>query len=400
MTIEKPFKQGSDFEHLRKVIMRETTDGPVPIIELGADNEIMAEAAGMDFPFEKAGDPIYTYIRFNEASRLASELPAAQAGDLANIPESIREMLEVGMRLMNLSLNYSKAVGYDYVTVYPIVPIPRTQAQLKNNPLQGGKIRAWQDEHKGLITNRTEFEAYPWPSADKVSLLPVDVVAAQMPPGMKVMLFYFGIFEDLRVLMGFENMAIKSVEEPELLEDILEQLTVLAEAGVEKAAAHPAVGAVFYGEDMGFNGGTMLSPKFMKKYVIPRHKRIADACHRHGKPFLLHSCGQIDALMEDLIEVVGIDARHSYADNIEPVEKVYKKYHDRIGILGGVDVDLLSRGTKEQVRARTRQILDTCAPGGGFAIGSGNSVTNYCKIENYYAMIDETRKWNEEHGWM
>jgi uroporphyrinogen decarboxylase len=142
----------------------------------------------------------------------------------------------------------------------------------------------------------------------------------------------------------------------------------------------------------------MLSPKFMRKYVIPRHKRIADACHKHGKPFLLHSCGQIDALMKDLIEVVGIDARHSYADNIEPVEKVYKKYHDRIAILGGVDVDLLSRGTAEQVRARTRQILNACAPGGGFAIGSGNSVTNYCKIENYYAMIDETRKWNEEHA--
>ena len=395
MTIEKPFKQGADFEYLRKVIMREVT-GPVPIIELGADNEIMAETAGVkDFPFEKAGDPIYTYIKLSEATRLANEL--GPAVDPANIPESLRSNLEIGLRLMNLSLNFSKAVGYDYVTVYPIVPILRTHAQLKDNPTQSGKVRAWQDEHQGLITSRKEFEAYPWPSVDKISLLPVDVVAAQMPPSMKVMLFYFGIFEDLRVLMGFEDMAIKSMEEPELLEDILEQLTVLAEAAVDKAAAHPAVGAIFYGEDMGFNNSTMLSPKFMRKYVIPRHKRIADACHKHSKPFLLHSCGQIDALMEDLIEVVGIDAKHSFADNIEPVEKVYKKYHDRIAILGGVDVDLLSRGTVEQVRARTRQILDACAPGGGFAIGSGNSVTNYCKIENYYAMIDETGKWNEKH---
>ena len=100
--------------------------------------------------------------------------------------------------------------------------------------------------------------------------------------------------------------------------------------------------------------------------------------------------------MEDLIEVVGIDGKHSFQDNIEPVEETYRKYGDRISILGGVEVDLLARGSDEQVRKRTREILEACAPGGGFCMGSGNSVTNFCKIENYFAMIDETRKYNQE----
>jgi uroporphyrinogen decarboxylase len=99
--------------------------------------------------------------------------------------------------------------------------------------------------------------------------------------------------------------------------------------------------------------------------------------------------------MEDLIETVGIDARHSFQDNIEPVEEVYRKYGDRIAILGGVDVDLLSRGTPGEVRARTREILEVCAPGGGFCMGSGNSLPNFVNVENYYAMLDETSKWNE-----
>jgi uroporphyrinogen decarboxylase len=102
--------------------------------------------------------------------------------------------------------------------------------------------------------------------------------------------------------------------------------------------------------------------------------------------------------MEDLIEDVGIDAFHSFQDKIEPIEEAYRKYGDRISLLGGVDVDILTRGTTEDVRRRTRQILEACAPTGGIVIGSGNSVTNYCKIENYYAMIDETREWNEAHG--
>ena len=100
--------------------------------------------------------------------------------------------------------------------------------------------------------------------------------------------------------------------------------------------------------------------------------------------------------MEDLIEEVGIDGLHSFEDVIEPVESVYQCYGDRISILGGVDVGLLATASPQEVRNRGRQILDVCGKNGGFALGSGNSVPNYAKIENYYAMIDETRIWNEE----
>jgi len=373
--IEKPFKHGADFEHLRKVLMRETTKGPVPIIELFVDVDVMAEITGMDIPVDKATEFIRNFGWSNDP-----------------------EVVLAGSRIMDLSLAFSQAMGYDYVTLTLLMPLPRTQSQLKENPQQGGKIRAWQNEHRGIITTRKEFEEFPWPAIDQIDVFPLEYAASKMPPGMKVVSFWTGIFEDLKLIMGIENMAIKSIKEPDLLNDILEILTVLAEAGVGMAAAHPATGAVLYADDMGFKTGTMLSPKFMREYVIPRHKRIADACHKHDKPFIFHSCGHVDALMKDLIEVVGIDARHSFQDNIEPVENVYRKYHDRISIVGGVDVDLLARATPAQVRARTRQILEACAPGGGFCMGTGNSVTNYCKIENYYAMLDETRKWNEEHG--
>jgi uroporphyrinogen decarboxylase len=303
-----------------------------------------------------------------------------------------------GIQLLDLSLAFSRQVGYDYVTIIPAIPIPRTKPRINQAVPGQVKQRSWQNEHDGLIPDRAAFNDFPWPVIDANSSISLDFMAPQLPDGMKIMVFYFGIFEDLRALMGFEQMAIKSIREPQLIGDILEKLTVIAEAVIDRAAANPAVGAVFFGEDMGFNTGTMLSPAFFREWVIPRLKRIADACHRHGKPFLLHSCGQIDALMEDLIETVGIDGIHSFEDNIETVESVYQRYHDRISILGGLDVNLLANGSEQEVRARCRQILDVCGPGGGYAMGSGNSITNYCKIENYYAMIDETRKWNEEHG--
>jgi len=284
--------------------------------------------------------------------------------------------------------------------ISPIIPLPRTRSRISQAVNGQLKQRSWQNEHNGLIPDRAAFNDFPWPVVDANALVSIDYLAPQLPDNMKLIIFYFGIFEDLRALMGFEQTAIKSIREPELIGDVLEKLTVIAETAIDRAAANPAVGAVFYADDMGFNTGTMLSPAFFREWVIPRIKRIADACHKHGKPFLLHSCGQVDALMNDFIETVGIDGYHSFEDNIEPVESVYKRYHDRIAILGGLDVNLLTNGSEQQVRERCRQILDACGPGGGFAIGSGNSITNYCRIENYYAMLDETRRWNKDHGYL
>jgi uroporphyrinogen decarboxylase len=376
MKIERPFKQGADFEHLRKVLMRETKEGPVPIIELFADPEVMSEVTGIDFPPEMAEKIVH-------------------AGE-----ELTPEQIEIGIRLMDLSIAFSVAVGYDYVTMMPIVPLPRPGQYLAKDPVTQREVRTrtWHDEHSGLITSREDFNAYQWPSVNSINLLPLDYVHSVMPPGMKVLEMCMGIFEDLRMLMGFETLAIKSIEEPDLVDDILERLTEIAVAYADGAAAHPATGALFYAEDMGFNSGTMLSPAFMRKHIFPRQKRIAGACRRHGKPFLLHACGRMGAIMEDLIETVGIDGRHSFQDNVEPVDEVYRQYHDRISILGGLDMDLLARGSVEEVHARTRRILEVCAPGGGFCMGAGNSVANFVKIENYYAMLDETRKWNEEHA--
>ena len=96
--------------------------------------------------------------------------------------------------------------------------------------------------------------------------------------------------------------------------------------------------------------------------------------------------------MEDLIEQVGVDARHSTQDTIEPITVAKKRWGDRIGLLGGVDVDFITRRTPDQVRAYTRRIIETCAPGGGFALGVGNWVADSVPLDNYLAMLDEGRR--------
>ena len=97
--------------------------------------------------------------------------------------------------------------------------------------------------------------------------------------------------------------------------------------------------------------------------------------------------------MPDLLDDVGIDAKHSFEDVIVPVEEFKKRWGDRVAVLGGVDVDLLSRGSADEVRLRTETVIELCG-GVGYACGSGNSVTNYVPTENYLAMVETIHRAN------
>jgi uroporphyrinogen decarboxylase len=170
------------------------------------------------------------------------------------------------------------------------------------------------------------------------------------------------------------------------LEDIYETV-------IRRLLEYDRVKIIWGSDDMGFRGGPLISPDDLREFVLPGHKLMAGLSHQAGRPYLLHSCGNLDLIMEDLIEMVGIDARHSFEDNIEDVTRANEKYGNRIAILGGIDVDFLCRSNEHEIRSRVRQTLDDCMPGGGYCLGSGNSIANYIPVDNYLAMLDEGRRY-------
>ena len=86
-----------------------------------------------------------------------------------------------------------------------------------------------------------------------------------------------------------------------------------------------------------------------------------------------------------------IDGKHSFEDTIEDVRRVKHTYGRRIALLGGIDVDFLCRADEAAIRRRAGETLDVCMPGGGYCLGTGNSVANYIPLDNYLAMVDEGR---------
>ncbi len=339
-------KPEPSFDRLETVFARREPDR-VPFIELFLDWEVMVAIRGEAF----------------------SEDPAQRWRQMADLYSSL---------------------GYDYVPAGTAFGFPyRTVAAEDTAPLSRGQ-RSWVQERGGVIESREDFERYHWPEPSDEHCRPIETASEVVPEGMKLIVIGpGGVLENVMWLMGYGPLSYAMADDPDLAKAVFDRVGERLVKVFDAAAGHESVGALFLGDDMGFKTQTMLSPAAMREYVFPWQRRIVEVVHARGKPLLLHSCGNLEAVMDDLIDDVGIDAKHSFEDVIMPVTEVKRRWGDRVALLGGIDVDLLARGTPAQVRARTREVLEVCMPGGGYGLGSGNSVANYIPVENYLAMLEE-----------
>jgi len=163
----------------------------------------------------------------------------------------------------------------------------------------------------------------------------------------------------------------------------------------EHLCQYRCVLAVYGADDFGFKTSLLIDPENLRRIFFPWHKRMADHAHRHGKMYFLHSCGRLDEIMDDIIDVLKVDAKHSFEDVVTPVTEAKRLWGHRISLLGGIDVDFMARSGESAIRKRIREVLDICMPGGGYCLGLGNWVTDYIPLENYLVLIDEARRYTE-----
>lgn len=253
--------------------------------------------------------------------------------------------------------------------------------------------REFMDEHRGPIATWEEFQAYSWPDPHKATTRSLDWYQKNLPEDMCIIGGLIAHFaENLSWLMGYETLCVALYEQPDLVQAISDRTLQIDRVVLTRLLEYDRVRLIWGSDDMGFRSGTLISPRHMRAFVLPGHKTLASLAHTADRPYLLHSCGNLRQILVDLIEDVRIDAKHSFEDTIEDVCEDKKEYGDRLTLLGGIDVDFLCRSNPSEVRQRVRETLELCQPGGGYCLGTGNSVANYIPMDNYLAMVDEGRK--------
>jgi len=247
----------------------------------------------------------------------------------------------------------------------------------------------------GPIQTRDDFNKYPFDEIPTIfwnTYKPhLDAIRAVLPAGMKA---YggcgYGIFESSQDLIGYESLCVMQYIDNELFTDIMNKIGDLYVTLWSKMIKDYSDIFVFFrmGDDLGHKTATMLEPETIRKYILPLYKKVIDLVHASGKKFLLHSCGKIFNVMDDII-ALGIDAKHSNEDQIAPFDLWIDKYNDKIGLLGGIDVNNLSLNSYDDIYkevlekgTRFRNVAK------GYGIGSGNSIPEYVPVEGFQAMID------------
>lgn len=251
----------------------------------------------------------------------------------------------------------------------------------------------------GSIQTRDDFNKYPFDELPEIfweTYTPhLEAIRKALPPGMKAFGGCgYGIFESAEDLVGFESLAVLQYTDPDLFADLFVRIGDLyVKLWLEMVKRYDDV-FVFYrmGDDLGFKSSTLLEPDTIRHHILPQYKRVIDIVHSAGKKFLLHSCGNIFDIMEDIVSL-GIDAKHSNEDEIAPFETWIEKYNDRIGLFGGIDVNTLCLNSYDEVyRAVLEKGKKYRNMSSGYGLGSGNSIADYVPVEGFMAMVDAVKE--------
>jgi uroporphyrinogen decarboxylase len=257
----------------------------------------------------------------------------------------------------------------------------------------------------GPIQTRDDFEKYPWaeiPKMFKETYSPhFEAIRATLPPGMKAFGGCgYGIFEASQDLVGYEPLCIMQLMDPDLFTDLFVRIGDLWCELWSWVIQNYSDLFVFFrmGDDLGHKTSTMLDPEVIREHILPQYKRIIELVHASGKQFLLHSCGNIFPLMDDIIGL-GINAKHSNEDQIAPFETWINNYNNRIGLFGGFDLNLLVLETPEAVyNTVLKQGAFYRNTAKGYGLGSGNSIPGYIPVDGYLAMIEAVKTIRKNEG--
>ena len=168
--------------------------------------------------------------------------------------------------------------------------------------------RAYQDEHSGPISDKASFDAYIWPDPDVLGVTrQLEWYEKYLAADMCIVAQGgFGHFcEHLSWLFGYEPLCYALFDNRNLVAAVSEKLLDISKRALEHVLSFDCVKAVWASDDMGFRSGTLIGPNDLREFVLPAHKALAEMAHDAGRPYLLHSCGKLDAIMPDLLEDVG-----------------------------------------------------------------------------------------------
>ena len=196
----------------------------------------------------------------------------------------------------------------------------------------------------------------------------------------------------LREWVGSERILYMFYDDPGLIEDMMEQELYLVTEVIKRTLKDIKIQQAHLWEDMCYKAGPLISPAMVRKFMMPRYKKITDLLHSYGVDVIfLDSDGNVEQLVPLWLES-GINYVWPFevaAGN--DVVAIRKKYGKDLTIGGGIDKRALAKG-KEAIREEVMSKVPFLLEQGGYLPSVDHSVPPDVTFENFCYYINLMRE--------
>lgn len=225
---------------------------------------------------------------------------------------------------------------------------------------------------------------------DPVRYEGLDAFIAAHPQRFRIISYGFTFFERAWTLRGMPELMVDMLEAPEWVERLFDAILAYNVRVVQELLQYDVHGFLF-GDDWGQQQGLLFSPQLWRRFIKPRLAELFQIVKDAGRAAMVHSCGRVQSLFPDLIEI-GLDVFNPFQPDVMDVYEMKRQYGDQLAFYGGMSVQrVLPLGTPREVRQEAQRLMDEIGRGGGFIIAPSHHMPGDIPVENMVAFAETVR---------
>jgi uroporphyrinogen decarboxylase len=196
----------------------------------------------------------------------------------------------------------------------------------------------------------------------------------------------FSLWERAWTLRGMADLMMDFYDHPDFVRELLHTIADYNIAQVKVALTYDT-DAVYFGDDWGQQHGLQMGPALWREFILPEVTRQYRVVREAGRYVIIHSCGDVDELFDDLI-AAGLDCFNPFQPEVMDVDALMARYRGRLAFLGGLSTQrTLPYGSVDDVKQATRHLLDL-GRDGGYILAPAHDVEGDVPLENMLAFIE------------
>lgn len=191
-------------------------------------------------------------------------------------------------------------------------------------------------------------------------------------------------------MRGMEDIMMDLYDQPAFVDNLLDGLEAVCCAVIDRLVRDygDRIDAIGFSEDMGTQRGLMLSPASWRRFLKPHQQRMFDRIRAAGKVMYLHSCGDVQPIVGELIDM-GVQMLQPIQPETMDIFALKRRYGRNLCFAGGVSTQqTLPYGTPGQVRAEVRRCIEVMGEGGGYVLAPAKPILPGVPLANAVALID------------